>query len=162
MQIPRDIFSTMANTIVDTGIPSNWSNEYKESWIKAAGLNVEEYKNKLDEGVVEAAKHYQELINNGDYQIDVTVLNSDNILDLNKNAKAAGIDTMDKRYTDAMVNMASEAGIEYDATVTAVIDAQSKYDEAISNYGENSELAKKATEDLSKAQDNLAKNIRTI
>ena len=162
MQIPRDIFSTMANTIVDTGIPSNWSNEYKESWIKAAGLNVEEYKNKLDEGVVEAAKHYQELIDNGDYQIDVTVLNSDNMLDLNKNAKAAGIDTTDKRYTDAMVNMASEAGIEYDATVTAVIDAQSKYDEAISNYGENSELAKKATEDLSKAQDNLAKSIQKV
>ena len=162
MQIPRDTFLTITNSIIDKGIPSNWDNEYKESWIKAAGLNVEEYKNKLDEGVVEAAKHYQELINNGDYQIDVTVLNSDNMLDLNKNAKAAGIDTTDKRYTDAMVSMASEAGIEYDATVTAVIDAQSKYDEAISNYGENSELAKKATEDLSKAQDNLAKNIRTI
>lgn len=162
MQIPRDTFSTMANSIIDKGIPSNWSNEYKESWIKAAGLNVEEYKDKLDEGVVEAAKHYQELINNGDYQIDVTVLNSDSMLDLNKNAKAAGIDTTDKRYTDAMVNMASEAGIEYDATVTAVIDAQSKYDEAISNYGENSELAKKATEDLSKAQDNLAKSIQKV
>ncbi len=158
----RDTILRQANQVTNNGIPTSWTTDYKKSWIRAAGLNVEEYNDKLDEGVVEAAKHYQELINNGNYQIDVTVLNSDNMLDLNKNAKAAGIDTTDKRYTDAMVNMASEAGIEYDATVTAVIDAQSKYDEAINEYGEDSELAKKAAEDLGKAQENLAKNIRTI
>lgn len=158
----RDTILAQASQAINNGIPTSWTADYKKSWIRAAGLNVEEYKDKLDEGVVEAAKHYQELINNGDYQIDVTVLNSDNMLDLNKNAKAAGIDTTDKRYTDAMVNMASEAGIEYDATVTAVIDAQSKYDEAINKYGEDSELAKKAAEDLGKAQENLAKNIRTV
>lgn len=158
----RDTISNSADFVINNGVPEGWKDNYKKSWIRAAGLNVEEYNDKLDEGVVEAAKHYQELINNGNYQIDVTVLNSDNMLDLNKNAKAAGIDTTDKRYTDAMVNMASEAGIEYDATVTAVIDAQSKYDEAINEYGEDSELAKKATEDLGKAQENLAKNIRTI
>ena len=158
----RDTILAQANQAINNGIPTSWTADYKKSWIRAAGLNVEEYNDKLDEGVVEAAKHYQELINNGNYQIDVTVLNSDNMLDLNKNAKAAGIDTTDKRYTDAMVNMASEAGIEYDATVTAVIDAQSKYDEAINEYGKDSELAKKAAEDLGKAQENLAKNIRTI
>lgn len=158
----RDTISNSADFVINNGVPEGWKDNYKKSWIRAAGLNVEEYNDKLDEGVVEAAKHYQELINNGNYQIDVTVLNSDNMLDLNKNAKAAGIDTTDKRYTDAMVNMASEAGIEYDATVTAVIDAQSKYDEAINEYEEDSELAKKAAEDLGKAQENLAKNIRTI
>lgn len=158
----RDTISNSADFVINNGVPEGWKDNYKKSWIRAAGLNVEEYNDKLDEGVVEAAKHYQELINNGNYRIDVTVLNSDNMLDLNKNAKAAGIDTTDKRYTDAMVNMASEAGIEYDATVTAVIDAQSKYDEAINEYGEDSELAKKAAEDLGKAQENLAKNIRTI
>lgn len=158
----RDTILEQANQAINNGVPTSWTADYKKSWIRAAGLNVEEYNDKLDEGVVEAAKHYQELINNGNYQIDVTVLNSDNMLDLNKNAKAAGIDTTDKRYTDAMVNMASEAGIEYDATVSAVIDAQSKYDEAVNNYGKDSELAKKATEDLSKAQDNLAKSIQKV
>ncbi len=158
----RDTILAQANQAINNGIPTSWTADYKKSWIRAAGLNVEEYNDKLDEGVVEAAKHYQELINNGNYQIDVTVLNSDNMLDLNKNAKAAGINTTDKRYTDAMVNMASEAGIEYDATVSAVIDAQSKYDEAVNNYGKDSELAKKATEDLSKAQDNLAKSIQKV
>lgn len=158
----RDTILAQANQAINNGVPTSWTADYKKSWIRAAGLNVEEYNDKLDEGVVEAAKHYQELINNGNYQIDITVLNSDNMLDLNKNAKAAGIDTTDKRYTDAMVNMASEAGIEYDATVSAVIDAQSKYDEAVNNYGKDSELAKKATEDLSKAQDNLAKSIQKV
>lgn len=141
---------------------SNIGDATKTKYIESMGLDPDDYTDNLEQGVLDAAQKFVDLINGAEYRIDATILGSNNMLDLDKNAKAAGIDTTDKRYTDAMINMASEAGIEYDATVTAVIDAQSKYDEAINEYGEDSELAKKAAEDLGKAQENLAKNIRTI
>ena len=53
------------------------------------GLNPDDYTDNLEQGVLDAAQQFVDYINNAEYRIDATVINSDSVTELDQNAEEA-------------------------------------------------------------------------
>lgn len=81
----------------------------KRNYIESMGLNPDDYTDNLEQGVLNAAQKFVDYINNAEYRIDTTVINSDSIAELDQNAEeAAKQDSAwakdGEKYQNALIN----------------------------------------------------------
>lgn len=81
----------------------------KRNYIESMGLNPDDYTDNLEQGVLDAAQKFVDYINNAEYRIDTTVINSDSIAELDQNAEeAAKQDSAwakdGEKYQNALIN----------------------------------------------------------
>ena len=81
----------------------------KQDYIESMGLNPDDYTDNLEQGVLDAAQQFVDYINNAEYRIDATVINSDSVTELDRNAEeAAKQDSAwnkdGEKYQNALIN----------------------------------------------------------
>lgn len=81
----------------------------KQDYIESMGLNPDDYTDNLEQGVLDAAQQFVDYINNAEYRIDATVINSDSVAELDRNAEeAAKQDSAwnkdGEKYQNALIN----------------------------------------------------------
>ena len=88
---------------------SNIGDATKTKYIESMGLNPDDYVGNLEQGVLDAAQKFVDYINNAEYRIDATVINSGSITELDQNAEeAAKQDSAwakdGEKYQNALIN----------------------------------------------------------
>lgn len=88
---------------------SNIGDATKTKYIESMGLNPDDYVGNLEQGVLDAAQKFVDYINNAEYRIDATVINSDSVTELDRNAEeAAKQDSAwnkdGEKYQNALIN----------------------------------------------------------
>ena len=81
----------------------------KQDYIESMGLDPDDYTDNLEQGVLDAAQQFVDYINNAEYRIDTTVINSGSITELDQNAEeAAKQDSAwakdGEKYQNALIN----------------------------------------------------------
>lgn len=81
----------------------------KQDYIESMGLDPDDYTDNLEQGVLDAAQQFVDYINNAEYRIDTTVINSDSVAELDRNAEeAAKQDSAwnkdGEKYQNALIN----------------------------------------------------------
>lgn len=81
----------------------------KQNYIESMGLDPDDYTDNLEQGVLDAAQQFVDYINNAEYRIDATVINSGSITELDQNAEeAAKQDSAwakdGEKYQNALIN----------------------------------------------------------
>ncbi len=88
---------------------NNMDDDVKRNYIESMGLNPDDYTDNLEQGVLDAAQKFVDYINNAEYRIDTTVINSGSIAELDQNAEeAAKQDSAwakdGEKYQNALIN----------------------------------------------------------
>ena len=88
---------------------NNMDDDVKRNYIDSMGLNPDDYTDNLEQGVLDAAQKFVDYINNAEYRIDTTVINSGSIAELDQNAEeAAKQDSAwakdGEKYQNALIN----------------------------------------------------------
>lgn len=88
---------------------NNMDDDVKRNYIESMGLNPDDYTDNLEQGVLDAAQKFVDYINNAEYRIDATVINSGSITELDQNAEeAAKQDSAwakdGEKYQNALIN----------------------------------------------------------
>lgn len=88
---------------------NNMDDDVKRNYIESMGLNPDDYTDNFEQGVLDAAQKFVDYINNAEYRIDATVINSGSITELDQNAEeAAKQDSAwakdGEKYQNALIN----------------------------------------------------------
>lgn len=125
---------------------NNMDDNVKRNYIESMGLNPDDYTDNFEQGVLDAAQKFVNYINNAEYRIDTTVMNSGSMAEFDQNAEKAS--EQDSEW--------AKDGKKYRA---GLINYQANYGDGIGRQ-EAIDL-KQAEEDKQQAEDNLANQAPT-